>query len=440
MKNSRTVLPIFLIIVLCLAWFSFISGTMSQISAYSACLDNAENSIEAGLYEQAVEYYKESLQYKVSESTYLKIKETYDLLYAEEHTPFIRSIYQEDMAAAATEFPKNDVFWLTQAELYMDADNYSKAYAVVSQAYNHDASSEALDALYNTLLYMVKVDYKLYTEFKTALNGYITVFDGSAWCVLDDYGEAVTSRYAFIGLINDDGRGLYTNKIDTRFLDITEVPRARFHLTAEEAGYYTENSGLLPVKTEGTWKYMNLDGEFLPGEFEAAGSFYGDQAVAKTQSGWVLINTAGEQTPLTGFEDIKLDLYGCHIQNDVIIGSKNGKYHLYDTEFNQIGSFEADDMDICIDPERIAFCKNGKWGFVNAQGEVVAEPAYAQARSFSNKYAAVCNEDGLWGFINRDFEVVINYQYADAYYFTQAETCMVSETAGIYQLINFMFE
>ena len=440
MKTSKTIIPIILVAALCLAWFSFISGILDNHNAYRKCVNDAEISIEEGLYEQAVEFYKESLKYKANKSTYMKIKETYDLLYAEEHTPFIRSLYIDDMALAAEAFPKNEEFWVAQIDLYMEALNYSKAYTTVNQAFNYGAQGEKLDSLYRTLLYKIKIGYKLYTAFKTALNGYITVFDGSNWLVLDDYGKAITSNYRFVGLISDDGKGLYTNNIDSRFLDITEVPRARFDLVFEEAGYFNEKSGLIPVKIDGKWKYMNLDGEFLPGEFEVAGSYYNRKAVAKANNTWVLVDEEGKQDSLAAFDDIKFDLYGCHIQNDVIIAMTDGKYHLYDTEFNQIGDFEADDIDIYIDPDGIAFESNGKWGFANSDGEIIVEPQYVQAKSFANGYAAVRNEDGLWGFINRKYELVIDYQFVDAYYFTQAETCMVSSTEGIYQMIQFMFE
>lgn len=440
MKGIKIVLPIVMIAVLCLAWFSFATGTLSEFAAYRACMKDAEISMEAGLYEQAVEFYKEALDLKSLESTYFKIKEAYDLLYAEEHIPFVRNLYIEDMALAAEAFPKTEVFWTTQIKLYNEANNFSKAYSVAQKAQNYGARGEELDRLYQELLYKVKVDYSLYTAFKTALNGFITVSDGSNWFVLDDSGNTITSNYQFAGLLNDAGKGLYTNSIDTRFLDINEIPRARFDITVEDAGYYNEKSDILPVKIDGTWRYMKLDGSFLPGEFEVAGSFYDRQAVVKIENTWSVIDEQGNLKALSGFEDIKLDLYGCHNQNGIVIAKKDGKFHLYDTEFKQVGDFAADDMDICIDPDKIAFLSNEKWGFVDSAGNVVHEPEFAGAKSFSNGYAAVCDNQGLWGFIREDYTLVIDYQFLDAFYFTQAETCMVSKTAGTVQMLQFMFD
>lgn len=440
MKASKIILPLVMVAVLGVSWYSFVTGTIDTKKEYNDCMEDAKISIEDGLYEQAIEFYKEALDYELSEDTYKKIKETYDLLYEEEHTAFIRNLYLEDMAVASGDFPENGEFWLTQVNLYMDAENYSKAYSTAKQAKNYGVDNEKLNDIYKTLLYMVKIDYKLYYDYKTALNGYITVYDGNKWKVLDETGDSVSSTYNFIGLINDDGKGLYINDIDTRILDSKEITRARFDFDVEDAGYYNEGSDLMPVKIDGLWKYMNMDGEFLPGEYEIAGSFYNHKAVAYTGKKWVQIDEEGNQTSLDKFEDIKLDLYGAHIQGDVIIAKENGKYHFYDTEFNKIGNFEADDIDICVGGSLVAFKQNDKWGFVDTEGNVKVEPEYANARSFSNGYAAVCNDKGLWGFINSEYKVVIDYSYIDALYFNSSETCLVSTTENTVQLLHFMFE
>lgn len=438
MKASKVIFPIILIVALAVSWAMFLGRTVGTQMDYYSCIKDAQSSIEDGLYEQAIEFYKESLTYKHTEKTYHSIKSTYDTLYAEEHTPFIRGLYIDDMAVAATQFPKEESFWVAQINLYMEARNYSSAYSVATRAMNLGAKGEELSALYHELLYMVEVDYKLYHDFKTALNGYITVYDGCQWTVLDDAGDEVVSKYNLIGLINNDGKGLYVNDIDARLLDSKEIARARFDFEVEDAGYYNEACDLLPVKIGGMWKYVSSEGEFLPGEFEIAGSYYNDQAVAYTGEKWVVLDTKGTQTALN-YEDIKLNQYGCHVQNDCIIAKENGKYYLYDSQFSKIGENAAQDMDICTDGTMIAFADGSRWGFMDTKGNVVIEPEYAGAKSFSNGYAAVCNDEGLWGFIDDSNTLVIDYTYEDAFYFTKGETCMVSQEEGTVQMLRFMF-
>ena len=427
-------------VILTASWVSFVMGTLNEMSTNNDYLKKAQESVENRLYEQAIEYYKESLKHDLSEETYVMIQQTYGLLYGEEHTAFFRKCYITDMAEAASRFPGNELFWQKQVELYMEEGNKSRAFEVLKAAMRAEVESEKLNAEYKELAYSVRTDYRSYGAFKTALNGYITVFDGSGWLVMDNEGELLTGQYPFIGLINDNGQGIYTNSIDTRLLDSNQVTRARFDIEVEDAGCYDAAEDLVPVKQNGTWRYMNTKGEFLPGSFDVAGSFYKGQAVACSNDEWMLLDSVGNQKKLNGIQDVKLDLHGFYIQNGIIIAKENGKYGFYDSEFNRIGSFHADDMDLYLSDKGIAFKQNGKWGFADAEGNILVQPAYTDAKSFSNGYAAVCNEEGLWGFLNSRYELVIDHAYVDAHYFTKAETCMVSNSEGMVQMLEFVFD
>ena len=236
-----------------------------------------------------------------------------------------------------------------------------------------------------------------------------------------------------------DIMSVYTNDIDTRLLDKKEVTRARFEITVQDAGYYSETSGYVPVKVDDKWKYLNTDGKYLPGEYDQAGSFYNHKAAVLQGEKWFLIDDTGK-TVSDNYEDMKLDLYGSYVQGGVILAKKDGAYHIYDLEENQIGDFSCDDMDICIDGGLIAFKQGDKWGYVDVEGNIAVEPQYAGAKSFSDHLAAICDENGYWGFINSRYEQVIESDYLDAYYFNSDETCMVSASDGTYQIMRFVFE
>lgn len=439
MKALKIFLPIILILVVGFSWYSFLMGIRTTRNDYESCIKAAETSISDGLYEQAVEHYKAALVYNVdNEAIYVKIKETYDTYYAEEHTAFVRSIYLSDMIAAATAFPQKTLFWETQVDLYVETEDYGKAYAVIAQAQKYGAASEEMKLLYKELSYSVKLDFEQYEAHKTALNGYITVYEDGHWSVIDHSGEQVRSTYPVIGLLNDNGKGIYQTAIDARLLDRSEIARARFDLTIEDAGYYNETDDVVPVKIDGKWRYLRSSGELWEGVYEIAGSFYNGKAVASSGNGWVLLDATGKTEPLP-FEDIKLDLYGCHDQNGIVLAKEGGKYRIYDTSFQRVGDFEADDVDICVDGKGFAFCKDGKWGFADVNGAVLLAPTYTKAKSFSRGYAAVCNEEGRWGFLNSRYELVIDYAYLDAFYFTSAETCLVSAKDGTVQLLRFVY-
>src|SRR5665647_1956968 len=128
MKKSKILLPIVLIVILAFSWFVRLNGTIKNLTAYGECISAAEESKNDGLYEQAIEFYNDSLKYRNSKNTYVKIKDTYALFYEEEHTAFVRNHFIEDMEKATEKYPKSADLWISTANLYLDALNYSSAY------------------------------------------------------------------------------------------------------------------------------------------------------------------------------------------------------------------------------------------------------------------------------------------------------------------------
>lgn len=439
MKISKIVIPVILIAALVFGWFGALKSISGTIISYNKYINAAKESIEDGLYEQAVEYYKSSMNYKEDSDTYLLIMDVYELYYEEEHTSAVRSAYISDMEEAAAAYTKKSVFWEKIIELYMDAEKYSYAYETVTQAMNYGVSSSVIEAYYEELIYMVQTDSKLYYGLKTAGNGYITVSDGSSWYVIDNEGSSVTGSYEMIGILNSSGEGLYMNSVDARFLDSEEITRARFDFEFEDAGCYDKDSGYIPVKIDGIWRYVDLEGNFLTGEFNEAGRFYDGRAAVQTDEGWFLIDTSGERCSEI-YEDIKLDLSGNYLQSGIILADDGDGYAVYDKNFEKVSDFVCNDIDIYAGDGLIAYEDDGLWGYIDSNGDIVIEPQYSQAKSFSNGMAAVADEDGKWGFINEDYELVIECEYLDAYYFTSDGTCMVSKTENTWQLMSFKFE
>jgi KWG Leptospira. len=57
--------------------------------------------------------------------------------------------------------------------------------------------------------------------------------------------------------------------------------------------------------------------------------------------------------------------------------------------------------------------KDGKWGFINKNGEFVINPQFDGVLDFSDEYAAI-KDKNKWGFIDKDGEIVIKARYVNA--------------------------
>ncbi len=82
---------------------------------------------------------------------------------------------------------------------------------------------------------------------------------------------------------------------------------------------------------------------------------------------------------------------------------------------------EIEPADFWISNERLCIRQNNSYGFSNLSGNIVIEPLWDYALSFSDGLALVC-KDGLYGFLNPDGEIIIPLEYEEAIPFTGGNT------------------
>jgi hypothetical protein len=235
--------------------------------------------------------------------------------------------------------------------------------------------------------------------------------------------------------VGDQNRFATLKETGGEIVDITGITRAFIKTEFTEAGMLSEDK--VPLRINGVFDYYSAEGQKLFGGFYTAGSFQDGKAAVQTDKAWGIIGEDGKFIMEPKFEDIKLNSCGRFNSNGIMAAKLSGRYGLYDMSFKRIGDFGCDDMDIPTEDGLIAFRQNDLWGFVNAAGEVVIEPSWEDAKSFSNGFAAVC-KDGLWGFINKNNELLIDLQFNSADYFTSAQTCVVSRSEKSYKLIKLV--
>ncbi len=439
MKIMQIILSVFLVGAVSLSWFQFTGSIASEQINYRKCLKCAEESYEKGLYEEAIEYYKNALSHKDNAKIYDKINEACEKFYEEENTQYVRNFYIDNILEVIDAVPEEPSYWIKAINLYKEKNDYASAYNVVKKAKKNGIENDEINSIYLELKYMTKIDSHSYDEYKTALNGYVSVYDSNGWQVTNNLGNIISrDYYNFIGLINDDGTGMYINSIDMRIIDRYNVTRARFKFNASEAGIYSSETDYTPVLVDNEWRYVNSDGQFLSGKYQTAGCFKNGKAAVKRDNNWYLIDDKGKKVS-DDYEEIKLDLHGSYLQGDVILAKSGGSYSIYDSSFKKVSDFSCEDFDVCLNNNLIAYKKDGKWGFVDTKGKVVIEPTYQKAKSFSNGMAAVCSNN-KWGFINDSNQLVIDYQFADASYFNSDNYCIISQGEGKYQFMYLLFE
>ena len=440
MKNTRLMVIVMLVAVCAMSWMLYLKGAAAEGSERNAVVQEARDNRDKKLYQLAVDAYNEALSLDESETLYNELLDTCEAYYAEDPSSSVRKKLVTACEAATKAYPKRADYWERYAQLYLDNEDYVKAGAVLEKAKAAKAESEKLDEQWQLAYYAYKVNYRGFSSISMAAsNGMYVASDDDGWGTVDTLGEDVLSFiYTYVGPVGEGGLVLaVTESGEAQLLGEDGVMHGRFQANVVQAGGYSD--GLIPVLLEGRtdWCYVDANGKEVLSGYLMAGTFQDGQAAVQTRDGhWCLIDTEGKQCSGETWDEILLGVDGGYLHDGRAMMRSGEKWYLYDKYGDAVEDFSCDAIDIRID-SLIAFCENGKWGFVSRSGKVYIEPAYDDARSFSNGIGAVCKE-GLWGFVDEDGNLVVDYTFAEVGYFNEDGTCVVKMPDSLeYSLIEW---
>lgn len=435
MKASRTILTVLLVVLMVAGWFSFVTSVMKTNASYNASLNAAEGYVEKALYQKAITEFNNALAIRETQEVREALVDTYELAYNDGTVSF--GGYTAQLATAAELYPEELAYWERLLELEVGSGSHKNAYEVIKDIRKAGVSSERIEELSRKVLYSFSISGKVYQQVLHTPGVCFTVCDDDLWGVLQLSGEEFREcNYAYISPVSQGAYAVYQTDRDTRLLDGSLVAHAYVDLELSEARAYGD--GYLPVKGAVTWRYYDLaNGEYVLERYDDASAFVNGVAAVLEDDVWHLIDKEGNVVCDTGFSDVKLYDNGSYTYKGIMIAAEDGKYGIYDAAGIRLCGFSCDDADVYMG-SWIA-CKDGDlWGYVNTDGEIIIEPQYETARSFSGGLAAV-EKDGRWGFINGEGHVVIEPQFTAAGYFTGSGKCFVCRIEDYYSILSLNY-
>lgn len=372
-----------------------------------------------------------------------------------------KEIYVDALAEyeSALEYdPENEEIHLRMAKAELNSGNSSKFESICKDMAEDYQNTEALDLLMD---YYAKNDYEdkavqYLQEFtedypdNEKAGEWFQKLEGSfteLYCMYDEMEEIVNDTMPFkeedqYGITDAEGRSI----IEAEY---------------QEAFPFSEDGFALVKKASGKWIYIDEDGQtrkvpdqkytslgmlseervaaekdgkcgYLDEEMEPVGKFKWSDLTAVTEGTgagkkkgkWQLVGKDGEAKSEEQYKDIIIDENGFCSKQKRIFVKKKDSYYMIDTKGKKIGNLTFEDARAFTENGYAAVCKNGKWGFVNAEGELVIDYVYEDACSFQNGYAAVC-QDKRWGYINEEGSQVIKPQFLKATKFSSEGTAAV---------------
>ncbi len=436
MKIGRIIFTICMALLCGFGWFSQLTARSGLQEQYETSLEAARDFEKRELYQRAIQSYEEVLALREEREVREELLDVYAKAYESESVT--SSAYKRALEDACSRYPKDADLWVCLIELDLDSFNYQNAYKILERAQRAGASSEALDTLGIQIRYAYTESSRVFAQFCSTASGYTTVYDGSRWGVMAPDGDwAYGCDYSYISPYGDEGVILRCTEDSVRLYDAKGIVLAILDDQISQARAY--GSGLLPVLREDGWQYLDCEsGAFLPESYEEASVFQQGTAAVLRNKNWTLIDTSGGQILEQTFSSIKLHSNGNYCRDGLFIAGVGEGWDIYQTDGKRVSEISARDMDVFMG-SYIAFQdSSGLWGFLNEEGEIVIEPRYQRARSFSGGLAAVFDGE-YWGFINRSGETVIANQFLEVGYFTGQGICPVSTMDGQYHMLSLRF-
>jgi hypothetical protein len=164
----------------------------------------------------------------------------------------------------------------------------------------------------------------------------------------------------------------------------------------DEAHSFSE--GLAPVRKENKWVYINQEGQVaFETPFEAVSNFSEGLAAVKLNNKWGYINKKGNIEIATQFDNPRTQERYKEFICDVV--------EINNTTQDKSQKINCNNLDERYDfsENLAAIYKDGKWGYINRQGQIFIKPQFLRANQFSERLAAVCIEENSQmkcGYIN----------------------------------------
>lgn len=425
MKNYKNLVPIILVVLFVLGIYMKVDSNMDLNKEYKEYLTAARKYKEAEIYVDAETNYLLAAETKPSVELYVEIGEFYQLYNK-------RAAIKWGKETVET-YPEETLGYEFLLSLYSEVGKYEDFYDLYDTVLKRELETETIANLQKRLSteYYFEGKYEYAGSFA---GGYCKVYEDNLWRFVNAKGTEVTGlKYVAVGNFCDGVAPVKDKLGEFYFID----PSGNKKLVLEnfknidEIGSY--DNELCTVYDGKTWGVYSLDGELKYGGFSNVSALSNGVIAVEKDGKWTLLDESGNQIIKDSFDYIKQDDKGIVYRNSRLFVEEKGKYYLIDKEGNKITKTSFDDAKIFNGPEYAAVKVKDKWGFINVDGEIVIEPIYEDARSFSNGYAAV-KMDGKWGYIDENNNIFIDYQFSDARDFTDKGSVFVN--FGIWRLLR----
>ncbi len=406
MKNYSFLISIALVLVFVVSLISLGRTRLEVEENYTKVLESARAFRKEKIYVDASTQYIAAYEANPSVDLLVEMIELYieadDKRSASDGTDLLMETY-----------PKDKKTYDFLSKYYYERQEFSALYSIYSTMRKRGVKSDILKS------YVEKAVNEYYlTEISSEIGEYTSglcpISNGSLWGTINSSGQKVTElKFKKLGIFDGTFIPVVTKDDEVFLADFSgnRKKNVKIEGVSEVASYV---GGVYTALVNGKWGFYNSNFELIAGGFDEASCMCNGLSAVKTEGKWKVIKPDGQWLNNEEYEDVVIDGRNILCTNERFFAKQNGKYYMYNLNGEKVTDDGYEDAQSFTTSANGAAVFNGeKWGFVDKNGAKIIDYKYENARSFSNGYAAVC-VDGLWGFIDANENMIVQPAFDDA--------------------------
>lgn len=417
MKNYRFLVPLVMVLMLAASVYVLANDKASVQNEYNTYLETARDYRQQDIFIDAEENYLLAIEVNPNLDIYLELGS----LYVEQGLPQMSKKLSRNLLEM---YPEDAGSYEYALQLYHAKGDYIECYDLIDTMRKRNISSEYMEQLALEIEYMYYFTGE-YDDVSVFGGGMCPVAREGVWGFVDMLGTRyVGLKYVEVGPFSGGLAPVVEENGDAYYID-NQGNKKKVILNVEnivKLGLIENN--VFALYNGENWGFYDGDGNHLFGAYQETSNIGNGVAAVNTGSGWQLVGYNGEDLAGQTYEGVHMDEKLIVHRNDRIFVQVGNGYQMIDSSGKVYSKHTYEDVRLFNDTTYAAVKIDGLWGFVDKNGDIVIEPQYEDARSFSNGFAAV-KADGLWGYINAEGQMVIVNEFMDAKDFTTRGTAFV---------------
>ena len=405
--------------VLALAWLVAVN-VKSPAEKQLLLINQATQMMDHGIYIRAVPLLEEAASYDAAhtETAESQLKRAYLALiesrgFSRRYTALLETQMNRRNAAP-------EVF-IEAAEFHLSASRTAQALAIMRKGIEKTDSPEIAE-LYESSRYAYELSWTRYDHIAAMLHGTANVLSDGKWGVARGDGtliipnnyDQISTFYQNTAIVRS-GREIYAIDENSNRTAMAEPGTIDFK---------NFSGGRIPILTGDGWHRASAALELGAKSFEDMGMYSENYAAAQIGGSWGVIDLTINWLIQPEYEGIVKDELGRSYGQGAVFVRNAGEVQLY-TNGKWIEEL-FDDAKPFSEEGYAAVMKNGKWGFIDINGQLRIDHIFDEALSFSGHLAAVM-VDGYWGYISIDGRLVIEAKFDEAKSFSQGSAPVKTE-------------